>query len=110
LFEQLGERHFVVIDPVFGVRSERAVNAKAIRIAARQQRRARRRTHWLGDVKIRELAAFPRQAIKVRSLESFRAEHADIAVALIVGENDANVRQALRSGDSRGRSNRKCEC
>lgn len=90
-FEELSERHLAVGDATRIARSERVVNTDPIGRAAREQRGARGGTDGLRDVEIRELPTFRRHAIEVRRVESFRAENADIRVALIVGENDDDV-------------------
>ena len=93
LLHEFRERHLAVGDAVLRRGSERAVNADPIRVTAREQRRTRRGAHRLRYVEIGELAAFLSEAIEVRSRESFCAEHSDIGVTLIVGENDDDVRQ-----------------
>jgi hypothetical protein len=40
--------------------------------------------------------ALRRQPVKVRRLESLRTKHADVCVALIVGEDDDDVRTGVR--------------
>ena len=59
-------------------------------------------------MKIRELAPFGSLAIEVRRGETLRAEHADVGVALVVRENDDDVRRAGRSvrGQARKREER----
>src|ERR1022692_2809876 len=52
--EQLRQRHLLVADAELRFWRERAVNAEAIRITARQKRAARGRADRLGDVKIPE--------------------------------------------------------
>ena len=49
--EHFGDRHLVVVDADLGVRPERPLDADAIRVAAGQERRARRGADRLGRVK-----------------------------------------------------------
>ena len=87
---------------VGGVRAERAVNAEAVRVAAGQQRGARRRTDGLRDVEIGEFHPVARQAVEVRRRETLRPEDPDVAVPLVIGEDDDDVRGTLGRGGGGG--------
>ena len=91
LFDEFGESHFVRADADFGARAERAVNAEAVWIASGEEPATGSGADGLGDVEIAEDAALGREAIEVGSDETFRAEDADVGVALVVGEDDDDV-------------------
>src|SRR5256885_2344597 len=110
LFDQLGDGHLVEVQPVPRVWAKRPGNANAIGIAAGQQGRARRGADRLRHVEIREPPPLARQAVEVRGFESACAIGSDVGVALIVGEDDDNVRQAAcRAGRWLRRKHRHCE-
>jgi hypothetical protein len=81
LLHEFRERHLIAADADLRRRPERAMKAKPIRIAAGQQRRARRGANGLCDVEVSEHTAFRGKAIKVRRFESSRAQHSHIGVA-----------------------------
>ena len=96
LLDQFRQGHFAAADADLGAGPQRAMNADAVRIAARQQPGARGGANRLGHVEVAEDAALGRQAVEVRRVETFGAEHADIRVALVVGEDDDDVRERGR--------------
>ena len=102
LFHQLSQGHFIIADADLRTRPQRPMNAEPIRIASRQQRRARRRADGLGDVEIAEDSTLAGEPIEVGRLEPFGAEHADVGVALVIGEDDNDVGQGARFGSERG--------
>ena len=102
LFDQFGEGHFVGADADFGARPKRAVDADAVRVAAGQQAATRGGADRLRHVEIAEDAALRGQAIEVRRDEAFRAENADIGVALVVGEDDDDVGELGAGGGAGG--------
>ena len=93
LLDQLRQGHLPLADSHLGSRRQRAVNADSVRVAAREQSRARGGAHRLGHVEVAELAAFRSEPVQVWRPEAFGAEHADVRVALVVGEDDDNVRE-----------------
>ena len=60
-------------------------------VAAGHERRARRGADRLRDVEAGEARSLGRQAIEIRRLECLCAKAADVAVALIVGEDEDDV-------------------
>lgn len=74
------------------------MHTDTIGIAAGQQSGARSRTNGLSHVKIAKDAALGRQMIEMRRLKTFGAEDADIGVALVIGEDDDDVRQRCGPG------------
>jgi hypothetical protein len=99
LFDELGESHFVVANPDFGAWAERAVDTEAIWVAAGEQTATGSGADGLRDVEIAEDAALRRKPIEIWSHETFCAEHSDVRIALIVGEDDDYVRE-LSMGDA----------
>ena len=87
-------------------RPECAVDADAIGITPCEKCGARGRAHGLRDVKVREFRAFAREPIDVRSGVTFRAKDSEVAIALVVREDDDDVRQALGGGRERQRAAR----
>ena len=79
-------------DPVGRRVVQRAANPDAVGIAARQQRRARRRADRLGHVEVGEPDALGGHAVEVRRLRTAGigpgAEAADVGVAKVVGKDD----------------------
>jgi hypothetical protein len=65
----------------------------------------------MSHVEISEARAFPGKPIYIGCCEPLGTIHADVAVALIVGEDDDNIRRApCRIGLRLGRKDRACEC
>ena len=89
------DRRLAGVDAVICLRPERAVNADAIRVAAGEQRGARRRTDSLRHMKIGELRALAREPIDVGRRVAFGAKDPEIAVTLVIGEHDDDVGQAI---------------
>jgi hypothetical protein len=77
------------------------MNAEAIWIATGKQAATRGGADRLGDMKVAEYAALRCETIEVGSDETFCAEHADVRVALIVGEDDDDIGE-LRARYGRG--------
>src|SRR5690348_4711235 len=98
LFDELGESHFVSADADFRARAKRAVDAEAIWITASEKAATRSRADRLGDMEVAEDAALGGEAIEIGRNEAFRAEDADIGVALIVSEDDDDVRELRAAG------------
>ena len=67
----------------------------AVGITAGEQRRSRGGTDRLSDVKIGESAAFAREPVEIRRLKSLGGEATDIAISLIVGKDDDDIRQPI---------------
>ena len=67
------------------------MHSHALGITARQQRRTRGRAHRRSHHEARKLPPFLGDAIDVLSLDRLRAKAAQIAVALIIGEDDHEV-------------------
>ncbi len=93
LFDKLREGHFIGAYPDLRARSQCAMDADAVGVTARQQGGARGGTYWLGDMEIAKNATLRRELIEVGRFETPGSEHAYIRVALIVCENDHDVRQ-----------------
>ena len=68
------------------------MHAHSLGITTRQQRRTRRRAHRRGHHEARELPSLLRNAIDVWCLDRLRTETAQVAVPLIIGEDDHKVR------------------
>ena len=68
------------------------MHTHALGITTRQQRRARRRAHRRCHHKARELPSLLRNAIDIWCLDRLRTETAQVAVPLIIGEDDHKVR------------------
>ncbi|OPZ22818.1 MAG: hypothetical protein BWZ10_00236 [candidate division BRC1 bacterium ADurb.BinA364] len=83
-------------------RREHAGDADADRIAARHQRGARRRTDGRGDIERRQSHAFGGHAVDVRRFDIRRAEAAQVLIALVVGEDQHEIRRT--AGGFRGKS------
>ena len=92
--------------PVLGLGPEGAVDADPVGIAAGEQGRARGRTDRLGDMEIGEPPPFAGEPVEVRRLETLGAEAADVAISLIVREDDDDIGRPVRGG-KRGRRPRK---
>ena len=90
--------------------ADQVVNAVALRVAASEQRAARRRARGPGDVKTGELDATPGQAVEVRRLHFAGAEAAKVAVALVIRDDEQDIRlgKAVGAGSraQRQRDNR----
>ena len=78
------------------------MDTQPVGITARKQRRAAGRTDRLRYMEIGELAPLARQPVQVWRLEPLRALATQIAIALIVGEDDHHIRQPL-GGEGRAR-------
>ena len=70
------------------------MNADAIGITAGQQAGPRCRANRLRHMKVGELAALGGQLVQIGRGETLCAEHADVGITLIVGEDDDDVGQA----------------
>lgn len=70
--------------------AERALNADAVGIAAREQGGATGAANGLGGIEIGETAALAGHALKMGCLER-ASERSDVGVAKIVGENDDDI-------------------
>src|SRR3989442_12757486 len=68
-FEDLRQGQFLVADAQLRVWTERAEQADAIRVATREQRRARRGANRLTDIEVRGPHPFERHAVEVRCLD-----------------------------------------
>ena len=68
------------------------VHAHPFRIATRQQRRARGRAHGRSHHKVRKPSAFGGNAIDVRRLDLGRTETTEVAIALVIGKDNDEVR------------------
>ncbi len=79
------------------------VHANAFRVATGEQRGAGGGADWRGDHEAGELPAIGREAIDARGLDRFGAEAAQVAVALVVDEDQDEVRLGRVSGGP-------CEC
>src|SRR5215218_942594 len=80
-------------------------------IAAGEQAGARRRAYRRGRVEVCEAHAFGGHTIDPRRLDAWRAVAAEIVVALVVGENDDDVRWAgLRASQGGDRDEDEEEC
>ena len=101
LFDELRKGHFVAADSDFRAWSECAVNAESIWVAASEQAATGGRADRLRNVEVAEDAALRGESIKIGSDEPFRAEDTNVSVALVVGQNDDDIRQ-FRTG-SEGR-------
>ena len=98
--EQFGDRDLVGVQPRPRPRKEHpAVQTHAARVASGQQGRPRRRADGRGYVKVRELRPLGRQAVQAGRLDLLGAEAAEVGVALVVGEDEDEVRRAaVRAG------------
>jgi hypothetical protein len=93
--QHLRDIGLALVNPVLARRPEGAEDADAIRIAAGQQRRPRRRADGLRHVEVREPYPLRCNAIDVGGANHFVAEAADIAVAQVVGEHDDDIRRPI---------------
>lgn len=93
--EQFGDRGLGRIETVSRVRSERTVDADAVRVAPGEECGPRCGADGLGDVEVGEHRASVGEAVEVWCCVALRAEDADVAVALIIGEDHDDVRQAV---------------
>ena len=91
-FQVIGDGVLLGIQPLGrGGKQHVLMHAHALGITTRQQRRPRGRTHRRGHHEARKLPSFHGNAIDVRRLDRLRAKAAQIAVALIIGEDDHEV-------------------
>ncbi len=72
------------------------VHAHPFRIAAGEQCRPRRRADRRGDHEAGEPAPFSGEPVEMRRADRLRAKAPEVAVALVIGEDDDDVR--LRGG------------
>ena len=89
--EHVGDGHLPGIEPDGTARLEDVRHADPYRVTAGHQRGPGRRTDGRADVEVGELDAFGGEAVEVGRGEPLRAEHADVGVALVVGEHDDDV-------------------
>ena len=67
------------------------MHAHPLGITAREQSRTGRSSHWCGHHKALEFTAFLGDAIDVWSANSLGSETAQVAVALVIGEDDDEI-------------------
>ena len=92
-FQVIGDGVLLGVQPLRrGGEQHVLMHAHALGITTGQQRRARRRAHRRGHHEARELPPLLRDAIDVRRLDGLRAETAQVAVPLVIGEDDHKVR------------------
>src|SRR5579885_1162422 len=94
--EYLGQGLLLVADALLAGRPQRPEDADAVGVAAGQQGGPRRRANRLGDVKVREADALSGHAIEIGRGETFGTVAADVAITLVVGENDHDVGRPVR--------------
>ena len=82
----------VLITVIGRLVADHVVNAIALRITAGKQRAARRRARRPGDVKTVKLDSAPGQAVEVRRLYFAGTKAAEVAIALVVRDNEQNIR------------------
>ena len=102
IFEHPGDRDFTRVQPHLRPRPKGAVNADPIRIATRQERRARRRTDRLSDVKICQPDPGGSQCINVGGLQSCRPLASQISITLIIRKNNHHIRLFTRPFERAG--------
>ena len=102
-FQQRGERGFAIGEAGRVGRHEHVGHAGARGVAARQQRRPRRRANRIGGIELREADSLRRHAIQVGRAD-FGAVAAEVAIAQIVGVDHDDIGRPLRrSGGERRR-------
>ena len=82
---------FVFVTVIWSLVSNHIVNAVALRVAPGEQRTARRRARGPRHIKTRELYTTFGESVEVRRLHFVGVETAEIAIALIVGNNQQNI-------------------
>ena len=93
LFHQLSQSDFLITDAYLRARTQGPVNPDAIGVATRQQTGPRRRANRLRHVEVTEDASLRRQPVQVGRFETSGPKHTDIRIALVIGENNDNVRR-----------------
>ena len=79
--------------PIFALRTERAENADALRVATGHQADAGRGADGSRRMEVGEDAALVGHVVEMGRLVGLRAERADIGVAHVVDEDDDDVRR-----------------
>ena len=80
------------------------MNADAVRITAGQQAAREAEQTGCATWKLRKMRPCDREPIEVGRVEAFRAENADIGVALVIGKDDDDVGKLSAGGRSEGGS------
>ena len=80
-------------------------HADALRVATGQQARPRRGADRAGDHEVGELPSLLRHPVDVRRLDRLRTEAAEVVVALVVGEDDDEVRTGRLGGGAERNEN-----
>jgi hypothetical protein len=97
ILEQFGDRDLARIQAVRVLgEDDGLVEPDALGVTAGEQSGARRRAHRGRGVEIGEAHTLGGEAIEVRCLEAGRAETADVAISLVIGEDDDDVRSLVR--------------
>ena len=113
LLQKVGDRHFVLVDPDIVVWKEHALQADALRVAPRHQRRARRRADGGRGVEVGELHPLRRELVDVRRLDLGRAVAREIVIADVVTDDvndvDRLIRRENAGGQQAARQSNHCE-
>jgi hypothetical protein len=110
LLEMIGDGVLIRIQPGGrGWKEHMLMQTDALRIAAGEQCRTRRRANRGGDHEAGEFAPLPGQPVDVGRADGGRAETAEVAIALIVGKDDDEVGLAFRSESCGSQHERGCD-
>ena len=91
-FQVIGDGVLLGVQPLGrGGEQHMLMHAHALGITTGQQPRARRSAHRRGHHEARELSPLLRNPIDIRRLDRLRPKTAQIAVPLIVGENNDEI-------------------
>ena len=96
LLQKLRDRHLCAREAVLRRWAKGAMNPYPIGITAGQQPRPRRGAYRLGHVEIGELSTLLRHSIQIRRRPALCAKGSDVGIALVVDENDHDVRKTRR--------------
>ncbi len=91
--QQLGDGDLVRVQAHLRVRAESALDPDPLGVAPREQGRTGRRAHRLRRVEVGEAHPLGRQPVQVRRGEPLGPVHADIRPALVIGEDEDDVRR-----------------
>ncbi|MFT6863092.1 MAG: hypothetical protein ACJAVK_001653, partial [Akkermansiaceae bacterium] len=101
--EVVGDGVFGGVESFFGRREEdMLVHADALGVAAGEEGGTGGGANRGGDHEVGELAAFGGEAVDIGGLDLGGAEAAEVAVALVIGEDDDEVGLVSGAGDEAG--------
>ena len=91
-FQVIGNGVFLGVQPLRRGRKQHVLmHTHALGITAGQQRRTRRCAHRRGYHEAREFPPLLRNSIDVRRVDGLGAETTQVAIALVIGEDDYKV-------------------